>query len=282
MGLGPRVGMAALLLVATPCMMAAYTSVTTRWPGHVKGAIKLVGTPPSPSAFLVGVDNAACGSSVPDDSLVITKSGQVQGAVVYVEEISQGKEPPRRTANLEVRKCQLQPHVMTLTSGEELSLGTSDAIFHNLRGSYLGPDAVMPGRSLFNLALPPGSQRARIKFREPGITLITGQLGHDWMRAVIRVFDHPYHTVSGGEGTYELRDLPAGTYRIHVWHERLGEAVREVTVRAGYVERVDLELPVEGLRNPPWGMPAAAPVEATPVSPTPAKAVTPAPNTPAP
>jgi len=42
------------------------------------------------------------------------------------------------------------------------------------------------------------------------------------MGAFIGVFHHPYHTVSKGGGSYELK-LPAGKYEVVAWHEKYGK-----------------------------------------------------------
>jgi hypothetical protein len=52
---------------------------------------------------------------------------------------------------------------------------------------------------------------------------------HKWMGAFVGVFPHPYHTVSKGGGSYELK-LPAGNYEIVAWHERYGQQSQMVTV----------------------------------------------------
>lgn len=55
---------------------------------------------------------------------------------------------------------------------------------------------------------------------------------HAWMSAYVRVFDHPYATVSRAEpavkkedknfGTYEIKYVPAGKARVFAWHEKAG------------------------------------------------------------
>ncbi len=44
-------------------------------------------------------------------------------------------------------------------------------------------------------------------------------------------------------GRYEIR-VPAGTYTIEVWHERLGTKTQEVTVAAGGTATADVALDV--------------------------------------
>jgi hypothetical protein len=38
----------------------------------------------------------------------------------------------------------------------------------------------------------------------------------------VRVFDHPYYAVTDAAGRFELRDAPAGKYRLAYWHDGFG------------------------------------------------------------
>ena len=56
---------------------------------------------------------------------------------------------------------------------------------------------------------------------------------HGWMKAYIGVSEHPYFATSGADGTFSITGLPAGTYQVEAWHERLGTQTAEVTVGDG-------------------------------------------------
>jgi hypothetical protein len=70
---------------------------------------------------------------------------------------------------------------------------------------------------------------------------------HPWMDAYVRIFDHPYATISRAEpeakkeskdfGTYEIKYVPAGKARIFAWHERAGWLNKE----AGKGEPIELK-----------------------------------------
>jgi hypothetical protein len=53
---------------------------------------------------------------------------------------------------------------------------------------------------------------------------------HGWMAAYAGVVPHPFYAVSGPDGTFEIRGLPAGTFTIEAWHEQLGVQTQQVTV----------------------------------------------------
>jgi hypothetical protein len=50
------------------------------------------------------------------------------------------------------------------------------------------------------------------------------------MHAFVGVVDHPYFAVTQDGGKFELKDLPAGTYTLEAWHEKLGTQTATVTL----------------------------------------------------
>ena len=53
---------------------------------------------------------------------------------------------------------------------------------------------------------------------------------HPWMRMYLNVVDNPFFAVTGKDGNFSLKGLPAGTYIIAAVHERLGEQEMKLTV----------------------------------------------------
>jgi hypothetical protein len=65
------------------------------------------------------------------------------------------------------------------------------------------------------------------------------------MSGWVRVFDNPYFAVTDADGNFEIKDAPAGTYRLMIWQESIGyrggAAGRDgtpVTIKAGAVTDV--------------------------------------------
>jgi flagellar hook assembly protein FlgD len=50
------------------------------------------------------------------------------------------------------------------------------------------------------------------------------------MSAYAGVMDHPYFAVTADGGKFQLKDVPAGTYTIEAWHEKLGTQTQSVTI----------------------------------------------------
>jgi len=64
------------------------------------------------------------------------------------------------------------------------------------------------------------------------------------MRAWVVVADHPFYTLTGEAGEFELPSVPPGKYTLQIWQETLGITTREVTVSADDARvRVELSAP---------------------------------------
>ncbi len=128
------------------------------------------------------------------------------------------------------------PRVVAITRGSTVEFPNSDPYFHNVFSLSHG--------ATFDLGrYPRGQSRTRV-FPQTGLVKVYCHL-HSHMSASIMVFDHPYFTVPGGDGTFSLHDVPAGEYRISAWHERIGESPKMIRVEPGATVRVEFSLPVE-------------------------------------
>ena len=53
---------------------------------------------------------------------------------------------------------------------------------------------------------------------------------HPWMKAYIAVFAHPYFAVTAADGSFDLKNVPPGTYTLVAWHELYGSSEQPVTI----------------------------------------------------
>jgi len=84
----------------------------------------------------------------------------------------------------------------------------------------------------FTLKLYSGSPKTPVIFDKPGMVVLGCNI-HDNMVAFIGVVDSPYFAKTTDTGSATL-NLPAGRYRLRVWHPNAVAAVppREITVPA--------------------------------------------------
>jgi hypothetical protein len=45
---------------------------------------------------------------------------------------------------------------------------------------------------------------------------------HPWIQGYVWAFDHPLFAVTDANGDFEIKDAPRGTWRLVVWHEKVG------------------------------------------------------------
>ena len=82
----------------------------------------------------------------------------------------------------------------------------------------------------FNLGMPIKGMKIKKTFEKPEIMAKVKCDVHPWMNAYIGVLSHPFYTVSGEDGSFEIKDLPPGTYTLEAWQETLGTKTAEITV----------------------------------------------------
>lgn len=132
--------------------------------------------------------------------------------------------------------CRYDPHVVGVRVGQELKFMNSDGILHNVHG--------LPEKNReFNIGMPPTLKEKSVTLNEPELFDVKCDV-HPWMKAYVAVMTHPYFDVTGDDGTFTISDLPAGTYTIEAWHERLGKQTAEVTVAASGSATADFSFKV--------------------------------------
>ncbi len=161
---------------------------------------------------------------------------EIRNVVVYL------KDPPFR-GTLPVSRVELHqqnetfvPHVLAITKGSTVDFPNDDPFFHNVFS--------LSSAAGFNLGRYPRGKSQPWKFAKPGLVKVFCDI-HSHMSAAILVLDHPYFTIPGVDGNYEIPNVPAGQYTIVGWHERVGERAASVRVEAGRATAVDLTVPVE-------------------------------------
>jgi len=233
-GRSPVAGLVlAAMLLLLPRLGAAYEGGPVGHGGTITGTVRVVGdvTPLPPQAVHKHV--VECGATVPDERLMVDRAGMLQYAVASLAGITKGREMPAGPVVLRNHTCAFVPHVLSASVGQTLEIVNEDPFLHDAH-AWLGQ------RTLFNLAIPRG-RTVHHRLDEPGLIHINCNVRHTWMHAYLFVGENPYHAVSGPNGRFTLAEVPAGTYRLTVWHEMLGTIEKEVTVAAGGTATVDAE-----------------------------------------
>jgi hypothetical protein len=65
---------------------------------------------------------------------------------------------------------------------------------------------------------------------------------HPKMHCIILVVPNPFFAMAGEKGRFVIKNVPAGTYKVRAWHERMPAQTRDVVVPATGDVRIDFAL----------------------------------------
>jgi hypothetical protein len=196
--------------------------------GVVKGTVKVKGAVPKPTHIDMSQDpkcaQAHFGSGATED-IIADSSGDLQNVVVYISAglPSDAKyDPPQTPVVLEQKGCTYTPHVVALRTNQELKVVNADSTTHNIHPSPNNNREI-------NQSQAPGAPLSMTFAREE-ISIPVKCNIHPWMRSSFAVFKHPFFAVTGKDGSFEIGNLPPGSYTVTAWHEKLGTSFQKITV----------------------------------------------------
>ena len=145
-------------------------------------------------------------------------------AVIYVEKIPGKKfEAPKEHAKMDQKNLTFIPHVLPVLTGATVDFLNSDDVLHNV----FSPEKCV---EKFNLGTWPKGQIRSYTFKEPGCQPVLLCNVHPEMEAYIIVLETPYFAVSAKDGSYTIKNVPAGKHTLKIWHAKLKGESREVTL----------------------------------------------------
>lgn len=157
----------------------------------------------------------------------VKKRNDFSGVVVWLTSDGLSSQPlARKHAQILQKDKQFSPHILAIQTGTSVDFPNLDPIFHNAFSNFDG--------QIFDIGLyAPGSSKS-FRFTKPGVVRVFCNI-HPSMSATIVVVDSSYFTVTDEAGTYSFSNVPAGTYQVHLFHERatpetLDNLVRSVVV----------------------------------------------------
>ena len=230
------------LVIAFASASAAYEEIAVKDGATLRGSVKIEGQLPKLPALQITKFKEVC-KDVPNETLLVGPGQGVRYAVVTLEGITKGKAIEKEAAHeLDNLGCRFVPHVLAASVGQFVVFKNSDPILHTAHALFTG------GQPQFNIGLYPGKV-SRKPLVTPGVVKIVCEV-HPWMSAYIAVSEHPYYAVTDVYGDYLITDIPAGSYRLKVWHETLGTQEKSVEVKAGGSQIVDFVLgPKPGVKK---------------------------------
>jgi plastocyanin len=185
-----------------------------------------------------------------EDAVVDQQTNAVANVVVFLK-AKKGEKitihpdyetPEAKNAEVVIdnKDCRFSPHVVFARVGQPVVVKNSDPVGHNSNITPLNDK-----NKAFNQILPAGAS-AKYSFKAAESLAVSVACNiHPWMKALVIVRDDPYAAVSQPDGTFEIKNLPVGTFDFQVRHD--SGYVTKPTVNGKAVEwkRGIAELPIK-------------------------------------
>jgi len=236
------------LLVTVLLTFAWVTSASAADWGTLKGRLVVGGDPGKPGAINVNKDVEYCGKhDLVDETIVVGENGGLANVFIYLY-VKKGKsvdihpdlEKPGDTIVLDNKGCRFEPHALVVRTGQTLEIRNSDpGIGHNTNAQTLMKNPK------FNEQVSNDSPLVKVFKKTEARPAEVACNVHPWMKSYVLVRDNPYMVVTGEDGSFEIKNIPAGKHEFAFWHEGAGNLRKlklggSVTSRKG---RAKLEIP---------------------------------------
>jgi len=183
------------------------------------------------------------------DAIVRTPDGKPLGDVALVLEPVAGKVPaPKAGAKIEQRDREFVPYLTIVQKDTAIDFPNRDRIKHHVY-------SFSPAK-IFEIKLYAGQPVKPVVFDKPGEVALGCNI-HDWMEAHVLVVDTPWFAKTGTDGVGRVGPVPAGTYRLRLWHPRQKAAAEARLVSLGAASQPRLELALDVAPRVPRPKPPA-------------------------
>lgn len=228
-----RTSAVALILSASTLADSRATVAPTERPsqspsGRIEGQVRLVVPPATPPPSGVYPSRRVTRPA--------PRASEIAHVVVFLKDVPRHGDLPSSHATIVQKDEAFVPRVVAITRGSTVDFPNADPFFHNVFSLSRGAS--------FDLGRYPRGDTRSKRFSTAGLVKVYCHI-HSHMTASIMVFDHPYFRIPSANGSVVIEDVPAGTYQLSAWHERIGESISTVRVEAGRTARVEFALPVE-------------------------------------
>ncbi len=212
-------------------VVIAGVAVSAIFAGDVTGRVKYVGKAPKMKRLRMDADPVCAAShqeAAKAESFIVDADGNLANVIVYLKGVSFNGKATSTAATIDQKGCIYSPHVMGIMAGQPVKILNNDATMHNIH-------ALPKVNREFNKGMPKSLKEISTVFDKAEDVFVIKCDVHPWMKSYTQVFDHPYFAVTGSDGTFNIANVPDGTYEIVAWQEKFKKKVltQSVTVKDG-------------------------------------------------
>jgi plastocyanin len=138
-----------------------------------------------------------------------------ENITVYVDVIADKKfDPPKDHVVVDQRKMAFLPHVVAVQQGTTVDFLNSDPVGHNVYWPSISGNKKLS----HNLGTWPQGEKKPFQFNDLGTASLLCNV-HPEMSGYVVVVPTPYFAVTDKDGSFEIKNIPAGKYTLKTWSE---------------------------------------------------------------
>lgn len=223
-------------ILFTPAVISAAFFVSPVYAASIVGVVKYEGAAPKFKEIKMDADplcQAQHSGPVYPQTLVLGEGNTMANVFVRIKSglPTQQYPAPAEPVVLNQQGCFYEPHVFGVMVGQPVKILNPDGTLHNVHAmGKINPE--------FNLAMPKFRTETTKVFDKPEFMFAFKCDVHPWMLAWGAVMSHPFFSTTKQDGKFTIDNLPAGTYEIEAWHEKLGTQTASVTLADGEAKEI--------------------------------------------
>ena len=202
--------------------------------GTISGKVTYEGTPAKPKTIDMSKEPSCAKehtTPVTTEGVVTGPNNSLENVVVYISAGIADDSAPSTPAKFDQKGCQYIPHVLAFQVNQPLEITNSDQTAHNIH-----PRPMLNHE--WNKSQPAGSPPDIEKYDKSEFIPVKCNI-HPWMSGQFAVMKNSHFSVSSGDGSFKLPNLPAGKYTVAAWHESYGEQTMDVTIAGSETKTVN-------------------------------------------
>src|SRR5580658_910955 len=194
----------------------------------ITGKVSFAGDKPTPRTIDMSA-NPICArahtTAQKSEEAIVNDNGTLSNTFVWIKSGLPDRQWPTPTTSVKLEQsgCMYKPHVIGVMTGQGIEIVNDDPTNHNIH-------PLPKINQEWNESQPPKGDPKTKSFAREEVMIPVKCNVHPWMRAYIGVVSHPFFAVTGEDGTFTIKGLPAGTYTLEVWQEKYGTKDVQVTV----------------------------------------------------
>jgi hypothetical protein len=196
--------------------------------GSITGKVTYTGTPMKMKPIDMSKEPSCAKqhtTPVTTENVATGPGNTLEWVVVYISAGDEGTTTPSQGVRYDQKGCQYLPHVLPMLAGQQLQIYNDDQTSHNIH-----PLAKV--NQEWNKSQPPGSPPIDTKWDKPEFIAVKCNI-HPWMHGYFAVLKTSHVSVTGEDGTFDIKGLPPGKYTVTAWQEQYGTKTQDVTVGTG-------------------------------------------------